>query len=308
MIWLFVVLFVAAVFILTGGYTFFSACLRRKELPWLVKEEIEKTSYGKYYNLIQQSNAWLADHHAEDVYMDSDDGLTLHGLWIPAEDPKGTILFAHGYRSTYLVDFGMAMELYHNKGMNLLIPDQRCHGKSEGKYITFGVKESRDMANWISFHNVKFGQYPIILSGLSMGASTMLYLADQALPDNVKGIIADCGFTSPSAIIGSVFTAVTHLPGWLCMWSTDLFARIFAGFSLNEKDTVSILANSRYPVFMIHGMNDGFVPCEMTRKGFAACNVAKKLLLVDGADHGVSFVVDRERYTNMIEAFLEENL
>lgn len=308
MIWLFVALFVIAVFVLTGGYVFFSACLRRKELPWLVKEEIEKTSYGKYYAFILQSNEWLSNHRTENVYMESDDGLRLHGLWIPAESPKGTILFAHGYRSTYLVDFGMAMEFYHNKGMNLLIPDQRCHGKSEGKYITFGVKESRDMAKWIRFHNDKFGNHPIILSGLSMGASTMLYLADQALPDNVRGIIADCGFTSPRAIIGSVFTAVTHLPSCLCMWITDIFARLFAGFGLSEKDTIQTLSNSRYPVFMIHGTDDGFVPCEMTQKGFAVCNHPKKLLLVDGADHGVSFVVDRETYTNMIEQFLKENL
>lgn len=308
MFWFFVGLFLVAVFVMTGGYVFFSACLRKKELPWLVKEEIEKTAYGKYYSLILESNKWLAAHPTEDVYVQSYDGLKLHGLWVPAENPKGTILFAHGYRSTYLVDFGMAMEFYHNKGMNLLIPDQRCHGKSEGRYITFGVKESRDMKKWIDFHNKSFCDCPILLSGLSMGASTMLYLADQDLPVNVKGIIADCGFTSPKAILGSVFTAVTHLPACLCMWITDLFARIFAGFSLYEKDTIQTLSNSRLPVFMIHGKDDGFVPCWMTEKGFCVCNEPKKLLLVDGADHGVSFVVDRETYTDMIESFLKENL
>jgi len=308
MIWLFIALFVAVVFIVTGGYVFFTACLRKKELPWLVKEEIEKTAYGKYYGMILQSSKWLSEQGATDVFIQSDDGLRLHGLWIPADEPKGTVLFAHGYRSTYLVDFGMAMEFYHEKGMNLLIPDQRSHGKSEGRYITFGVKESRDMARWIDFHNESLGNCPILLSGLSMGASTMLYLADQDLPDNVKGIIADCGFTSPKAIIGSVFTAVTHLPAFLCMWVTDLFARLFAGFSIYGKDTVQTLCNSRIPVFMIHGTDDGFVPCEMTKAGFEACTGTKKLLLVEGADHGVSFVVDRETYTNMINQFIGETL
>lgn len=308
MVWFFGALFVVAVFVLTGGYTFFSACRRRKELPWLVKEEIEKTSYGKYYHIIQESTKWLSDHNAQDVYINSVDGLRLHALWIPAENPKGTILFAHGYRSTYLVDFGMAMAFYHDKGMNLLIPDQRCHGKSEGKYITFGVKESRDMENWIDFHNQQFGEYPMILSGLSMGASTMLFLVDQDLPKNVKGIIADCGFTSPKAIIGSVFTAVTHLPSCLFIWITDIFARIFAGFSLQEKDTIRALQKSKRPVFMVHGADDGFVPCKMTEEGYSVCTGTKKLLVVPGADHGVSFIVDRETYTNMINEFLRENI
>lgn len=307
-VWLFLALFAGCVFLLTGIYIFFSACARKKDLPWLIKEEIEKTPFGKYYEQIAGAHAWLSEHGAVDVFIKSDDGLRLHGVWVPAKEPKGTVLFAHGYRSTYLVDFGLAMSFYHEKGMNLLIPDQRSHGKSEGKYITFGVKESSDMSRWIDFHNQELGDYPIILSGLSMGASTMLYLADQDLPGNVKGIIADCGFTSPSAIIGSVFTSVTHLPGGLCMWITDLFARWFAGFSIYEKDTVRVLRNSKIPVFMIHGTADCYVPCEMTKSGFDACCGSKKLLLVDGADHGVSFLVDQKTYTRMIEAFLEENL
>ncbi len=294
--------------LLSGGYVFLVACVRRKELPWSVDEELAKTPYGKHIQNIRIGEQFLREHNARPVEMITFDGLKLHAMWVPAKTPRGTMLFAHGYRSNKLVDFSLAFEFYHSIGMNLLIPDQRAHGKSEGRFITFGVKESRDMERWIDFHNENFGAYPIILSGLSMGASTMLYLVDRTLPENVKGIIADCGFTSPKDILSNVFRSVTHLPAAPTLWVTGLFTRLIAGFGLNEKDTRKSLAGSRLPVFMVHGVDDGFVPCDMTRQGYAACTGKKKILLVEGADHGVSFLVDRQRYTEMIREFLRENV
>ncbi len=294
--------------LVSGGYVFFVACLRRKELPWFVKEELEKTPYGKYYETIQDADCWLRDNNAQDVWIKSDDGLKLHGLWVPAENAVGTVLLVHGYRSTKLVDFGVAFPFYHEKGLNLLIPEHRCHGESEGRYITFGVKESGDMLRWIDFHNHHFGAYSMILSGLSMGASTVMFMADEKLPENVRGIIADCGFTSPRDIIASVFRDATHLPATPTLWVTDLLARVIAGFSLCEKSTEKSLAHSRLPVLLIHGKADDFVPCEMTQRSYDACASSKKLLLVENAGHGVSFLVDHMRYITHIEEFLKDNL
>ena len=292
----------------SGLYVFVVGCVRRKDLPWLVEQEIKQTSYGKYYDFIVRSDKWLKDHNVQDVYINSHDGLKLHGLWIPAANARGTVLFAHGYRSTMLVDFGLAFDFYHTHGMNLLVPDQRCHGKSEGRYITFGVKESRDMQNWLDYHNRQLSTVPVILSGLSMGASTMLYLADKDLPENVKGIIADCGFTSPKDILASVFTRVIHLPAAPTLWVTDILARLFAGFRLDEQDTRRSLERSRLPVFLVHGTNDDFVPCEMTKAGYAACTGEKHLLLVEAAGHGLSFLVAKEKYTAMIKDFLDQHI
>lgn len=299
----------AGLFVLTvisGIYVFIVACVRKKELSWLIEDEIKNTPYGKFYSYIVASNQWLLDHQAQDVYITSDDGLRLHGLWVPVQNARGTVLFAHGYRSTMLVDFGMAFELYHKIGMNLLIPEQRSHGKSQGRYITFGVKESNDMMRWIQYHNDELSRKPILLSGISMGASTMIYLADKDLPSNVKGIVADCGFTSPREIIKSVFKSVIHLPAAPTLLFTDIMTRLFAGFSLSEKDSRKILINSKLPIIMIHGMDDDFVPCRMTQEGFSACTGPKQLLLVDGAEHGVSFLVDPERYTAIINEFLDK--
>ena len=305
-LWIAISIFLLVLF--SGGYVFVKACVRRKELPWMEEEKIKKTGYARYYNCILASDAWLKEHNAQDVYMTSHDGLKLHAYWIPVQNARGTVLLAHGYRSTFLVDFGLAFAFYHALGMNILVPHQRSHGKSEGQYITFGVKESQDMKNWIHYHNQHFGTFQMILSGLSMGASTVLYLADHDLPQNVKCIIADCGFTSPKAILDAVYRSVVHAPSGPSLWAADLFARIFAGFRLSEKDTREILIHAKIPVLMIHGKADDFVPSQMTQDGYDLCTGEKEILLVEGAGHGVSCLVDKETYTKRILAFLEKHL
>ena len=224
---LYVLVLLAIIILFSGVYVFLKACTRGKELRWLVEEEISKTGFAKYYPCILASDAWLKEYHAQDVYVTSKDGLKLHAYWVPAEKPRGTILLAHGYRSTFLVDFGLAFAFYHALGMNILVPNQRAHGESEGRYITFGIKESEDMLCWIDYHNRNFGSYQMILSGLSMGASTVLFLADQELPGNVKCIIADCGFTSPYDILDVVFRSVVHMPSGLSLFVANILTKIF---------------------------------------------------------------------------------
>lgn len=304
----YILLAVLVLLLVSGGYTFWAACVRRKELPWLVEEELQKTSYGKYCKYIRHSIAYLKQHDAQDVSITSHDGLKLAGSWLETENAKGTIILAHGYRSCKLVEFSMVLDFYQSYGLNILLPDQRSHGKSEGRLITFGVKECRDVKKWIDWVNEKQSNKPIILSGLSMGASTVLFLADEDLPANVKGIIADCGFTSPWEIIASVFRNVTHLPAGPSLWVAELFARVFGGFSLRQKNTKVVLKESKLPVLMVHGMEDGFVPCEMTRQAYDACVGEKEIFLVEGADHGLSFLKDSERYKQKVLAFLDRNL
>ena len=297
---------VVVLLLAVGGYTFRTACQRRVEPDWLDEIALQNTTYEKFTEHIQAAKKWLDTHTAVDVWTESHDKLKLHAQWIPADDPKGTVILAHGYRSTKLLDFGMILELYHNLGVNLLLIDQRSHGHSEGKYITFGVLESRDMQKWVKFHNERFGSHPVILSGLSMGASTVLYLADRALPKNVKGIIADCGFTSPKEIIGKVFRDTVHIGAGPFLWAADLFSRVLAGFSLYERDTRKSLRNGRLPVLLIHGKEDDFVPCEMTEQAYAACTSEKELFLVEEAGHGISYLFDTPGYRKRVMDFLRK--
>lgn len=295
---------VLALILTMGITTFVLACVRQKELPWLNDRALQKTAYGRFSDHIRKADRWLQEHNAQSVSTKSRDGLRLRGLWVPVENAKGTVLFVHGYRSCVLADFGLAYDFYRDMGFNLLLPDQRSHGKSEGKFITFGVRESEDMACWVNFHNREFGEFPMLLSGLSMGATTVMYMADMTLPDNVKGIIADCGFTTPGEIISLVFRKTVHLPAGIAVWLADRIARLVAGFSFYEKDTRRSLARSNLPIRMIHGTEDHFVPATMTRESYDACQTDKQLLLVEKAGHGVSFLQDKKHYAAMIIDFL----
>ena len=303
---LFVVIAILVMICVAGAYVFVMACVRHKETPWLDSTKILKTPDGKYYELMRDTDKWLEMHNAMDICVKSRDGLLLHGLFVQNENAIGTVLLVHGYRSTHLLDFSAAIPYFYEMGFNLLIPNQRAHGKSQGKYITFGVKESADMEKWIEYHNREIDNCPILLFGISMGASTVLYLADRELPRNVHGIIADCGFTSPYAIVRHVFQQATGLSGKITLLAANIFSVIFAGFRLKAKDTLITLSRSRYPVLLIHGTGDDYVPCEMSKKGYAVCAEPKSIMLVDGAGHGVSFFKDSERYINTVKAFIEK--
>ena len=305
---LFILLAIVLLIFVSGGYIFWVACGKRKDIDWLDEAEVSKTPNAKYYNCMVASDKWLKEHKALDIYTQAFDGVNLHALWIPVPNSKATVILAHGYRSTMLLDFHLAFELFHQLGLNILVPEQRTHGQSGGRFITFGVKESRDMEKWIDYHNRELSCDPVILYGISMGASTMLYLADRTLPGNVKGIIADCGFTSPADILSSVMKAVLHLPAVPSIWVAGLFSKVFAEFGLWEKDTRKTLAKAKLPVLMIHGEADGFVPCRMTQQGYDACTGKKDILIVPEAEHGLSFVVDGYRYTTMVIDFLKENI
>ena len=160
----------------SGAYIFCVACCRTKNVNWLDEKAVERTPFAEHYSKIVACDRWLKESGCRDVFVTASDGIRLHALWVNATDAKGTAILFHGYRSTPLVDFSMILEFYHSAGYNLLIPDQRAHGESEGRFITFGVKESDDVLHWVEFHNRTFGAIPVVLCGLSMGASTVYTL------------------------------------------------------------------------------------------------------------------------------------
>lgn len=292
-----------------GGYAIFrTACHRGKELDWSDPEAVKKTQYAPYVDILPMARQWLRQHNAKSVFIRSHDGLKLHGMLVKQENALGTMILFHGYRSNYLIEFNAVFEVYYNLGFNLLLVDQRCHRLSEGKYITFGVKESQDALSWLSWHNAQLGKLPVYLCGLSMGASTVQYAAGTPLPENVRGITADCGFTSPYDILCHVVGQRIGGFAKAMMPAVELWARLLAGFSLTECSTDKALSSCRVPVLMIHGTADDFVPCHMSQTGFDACKSEKELHLVAGAGHGVSFLHDRERLEQALKDFFIRNL
>lgn len=308
MIALWIVLALAAALLAASYIVFSIACVRDKGYPWEDHEAMVKKVGKSYADIIKGGVTWLRRQEPEDLYLTSEDGLKLHARWVPAKNPKGTVILFHGWRSSVVGDFSPSMPEYRKRGFNLLLVDQRAQNGSEGRYITFGIKERRDVKPWVELHNARFGPCPVILGGISMGATTVLMAAGSELPENVRGVVADCGFTSPVEIMKAVGKAKIHFVPRLTLALVNLWCQALAGFDIRAYSTLEAMEQNRLPVFFVHGEADNFVPCEMTLRAYETAKCEKTLLTVPGAGHGRSFLIQRERYLKMLDAFLNQAL
>ena len=263
----------------------------------------QNEEFEGYFNEIRKGIAWFEQMPKSDAYIKSVDGLRLHAHIIKCDGADKTIILFHGYRSIAQNDFSCAMEYYYSLGMNLILIDQRAHGASEGKIITYGVKERFDVKSWIEYAKTEFPNTKIFLSGISMGSSTVMMASD--IIDGVSGIVADCGFTSPKEIIALVAKARYKLPRWLCA-PVGLLARMLGGFDYSYSATQA-LEKTSIPILFIHGSADNFVPCYMTEENYKFCASKKKKIIVEGAPHGFSFLVDKNTVKNALESFILNN-
>ncbi len=299
----------AALAAAVGWWALDYTCIRHKEPDWENQSALELSAWAEFAESIPVAAQWVRKHHGQTVSTTSFDGLTLKAVWVPVENSKATVILFHGYRCHFLNDFAAIFSLYHAMGLNLLLVHQRAQGPSEGKYITYGVRERRDVATWVDFHNRTHGMDNVFIGGLSMGASTVLYAAGDDLPDNVRGVTADCGFTSPYEIISIVAQRTfPWMPVKVVAWLLNCFTRVFAGFGLKDCDTRETLARTRLPVLLIHGTADTFVPCWMSEESYKYCAQERTLLLVEGADHGWSFLKDPDRLIREVAAFFNRHL
>lgn len=234
------------------------------------------------------------------------DGLTLTGRYYEYAPGAPIELMFHGYRGSAERDLPGGVQRCFKLGRSVLMVDQRCSGSSQGHTITFGVYEHRDCLTWVDFMVKHFGgDVKIILTGISMGASTVLMAAGKTLPPNVIGVLADCGFSSAREIIQRVI-AQMGLPVTLSYPFVKLGARLYGHFDLEEYSPIQAMQNAKVPVIFFHGEQDDFVPCDMSRAMYAACNAKKKkLVTVPGAGHGLSYPIAPEEYLYALREFFE---
>jgi len=304
-----VLLLVVALFGAAWYFFRFSILRAPKERTEEDYYEGDDSIWKPFRESMTKAQQWLREHTEEHVSITSYDGLKFSALYVPAdtEKPKGTLIVFHGYRSLATVDFAPEVEFLHGLGYRLLVPYQRSHGESEGKYITYGVKERFDCRDWARYAEKRFGSGDIFLMGISMGSATVMMSSDLDLPGNVRGIVADCGFTSPWDIMKHVSKRDYNLPSFPLLNALDLLARLRAGFSLKGADARKSLAKTKLPVLFIHGAEDDFVPLSMTRENFSACAGEKELYIVKGAGHAQSFAADTAGCEEKIEGFLKKH-
>ncbi len=241
----------------------------------------------------------------EKISVKNREGKTLKGVFYANENADTTMILFHGWHSCGENDFGCALADFMKLGVNVLIVSERGQAESDGNKICMGIKEKYDCAVWAEYIEKRFGKtHNVFLEGISMGAATVLFASGLELPENVSGIIADCGYTSVPDILRAV-AKWQHIPSYPLLWLVALWFRLFSGCNIYSDSTLEALKKNTRPVLFLHGEADSFVPCYMSRQNYEACTAPKELITVKGADHGKSYLVEPERCMNALKSFVE---
>lgn len=232
------------------------------------------------------------------------DGIKLVGHWYENPNAQRIVVAMHGWRSSWSQDFGMIADFLHDNGCSVLYAEQRGQNSSGGDHMTFGLLERYDCLDWINWVNENTqGELPVYLAGISMGATTVLMATGLELPGNVRGVVADCGFTSPYAIWKYVTEENLHLSYKLHGNLVERLCQRKIRMGAKAYSTLDAMNGCRIPVLFIHGADDTFVPVTMTYENYRACTAPKQLLIVPGAQHGLSYYVEQDRYEKEVKAF-----
>ena len=304
MLWLILILLAAAAAAAIIGYrmAFYAPEPHYKDIYELPRGSQYEAEKEWMYSLIRAMDAVPF----EPVSITAWDGTSLFGRYYHVADGAPLQLQFHGYRSAGIQDFCGGNVLARKAGQNTLIVDQRSHGQSGGTAITFGIREQYDCLDWIRWANDRFGaDTPIYLSGVSMGAATVLMAAGlPELPDNVRGVIADSPYSCPREIIRIVCRQM-HLPPALICPFVFLGGRLIGGFDMAAGSPKEAVRQAKVPILIIHGEDDRMVPCDMSREIAANCASPIRLETFPGAGHGLSYIQDKERYVRISNEFFE---
>lgn len=270
------------------------------------------TDWNQYMPLIEGRKEAMMERPHNDVWQTSFDGLKLYATYFPAQDQQGRqklVICFHGYTSQGMSDYIGLSDYYQKRGFAMLLPDARAHGASEGEYIGFGCLDRQDALGWVRWAVEELGEETeILLHGTSMGAATLLMLSGLSLPEQVKGIVSDCGFTSPKEVFTHVLHSMYHLPAFPLIPGADLVNRKLAGYGMDECNAKREVEKAEVPILFIHGGNDTFVPCSMCDEIYEHCGSKKRKLIIEGAAHAESYYKDMESYEEALTEFIGEVL
>lgn len=288
-----------------GAAYFYQRTMKRGRAKTERTIKMAGTDWSQHMDFIQERKKYMLAQYHEDVYQTSKDGLKLHATYFPGPDTQKIVICFHGYTSDGMHDFIGLSDYYMRNGYGMLLVDERAHGKSEGTYIGFGCLDRHDALGWIQWVIQECGpQVQILLHGISMGGSTVLMTSSMELPLQVKGIISECGFTSPKEVFTHVLHTIYHLPAFPMIQISDYVNRKKAGFGLDECNAAREVHNAKVPILLIHGDGDTFVPCEMCEKIYENCTSPKTRLIIKDAAHAECYYKDTEAYEQALDTFV----
>ena len=271
-------------------------------------KELKKYSDAPRYRMAGEGIKIMDSLPKEECFLISRDGLKLHAQLFPAREESNKYLIGiHGYHSYPGLEFGPFFEFYRSLGYHILLPDDRAHAPSEGKYIGFGVLDRLDCLDWTKYLVDRYGKdIKIMLHGISMGSATVLSVSgEKELPSQVEGIVADCGYTSAWEILSYQLKYKYHVPVKPFLFLAERICERKAGFHFHEYTPVSQVKKANVPILFIHGKKDRMVPTSMVYELYEACASRKRLLLVDEAAHAECVVYDQEGYYQAVREFFE---
>ena len=265
---------------------------------------------GGESRIVKDGKAWLKTVHKE-TWTEKAAGadLKLVADYVPAAKPTNkTVVVAHGYMNTKEF-MAPQIKMFHDAGFNVLAPDDRGHGQSQGNYIGYGWPDRLDYLKWINQIIKKQGQQSqIALYGVSMGGATVMYLSGEKLPSQVKSIVEDCGYTSIIDELTYQAKAMFNLPKWPLIPSVALTATIKAGYNVFDASAITALHKNTRPILLIHGSKDEFVPTSMVCENYRAATKSKKALwVVKGAGHAKSFPDHQQAYSKRVVGWFNAN-
>lgn len=292
---------------LGGGYYMYRfAIVRKKRSHDYWNEPLKPIEYApeEMHKQMFRGEQFIKSQNTEIVKITSFDGLQLAARVLDCEKPRAAVILVHGYRSHPVNDFSCVFEFYTKMNFAIIAIDHRAHGISEGKHIGFGVTERYDIVDWAKYAGERWSGVPVVLDGVSMGGATVMMGAGVGYPDNVRAIIADCGYTTPGAICRKVLKQWFHLPPFPIYYAAKLFVRLFAGYNLDgasSRESLEKLKGKNIPVLIAHGKADDFVPYEMSVENMKAFDEGEAVLITsEEAPHGMAFFYSQDEYVKAI--------
>ena len=288
-----------------GSAYFYRRTMKRNRLSVERTIKMSGTDWSRYGELMQKRKEYMMAQPHKELWNLSEDGLRLHAVYFPNHDSKKVAICLHGYTSQGMSDYIGLSDYYLKHGFGMLLPDARAHGQSEGEYVGFGCLDRYDLLGWIHWVIEKCGEdVEILLHGTSMGGATVLMASGLALPPQVKGIVSDCGFTSPKEVFTHVLHSMYHLPAFPMIQIADRLNKRNAGYGLDECSAAREVRKAKVPILFIHGEKDVFVPCWMCEEIYKNCASPKTKLIVKDAGHGESYYKDTEGYEAALDSFI----
>ena len=259
-------------------------------------------NFAGYEDKLKELIIKLMERPYEDIYVKSFDKLRLHARLFKNKNSNKVAILCHGYRGTAYRDFCGGAHEAIELGYSVILIDERAHGTSQGHSITFGIREVQDLISWVNYARERFGQeIELVLIGISMGGATVLMAADK-VGENVK-IIADSPYSSPKIMLKETIRSI-HLPIFIFYPLLYITSILFAHTNLNKLSAYDSIKNTNNKVLIIHGNKDSVVNYKISERLYQTYPNKIQYELFDGADHGVSYLSDVERYKKIIRDFL----